>query len=90
MREETCTTTRYSPILGHEVVVRLTYSVGEGPRPDIVRWFLVREEALEVQDRQTLNRQVEARQDLNRRREATAALQRDESTEAQPLGTAQR
>ena len=46
-------------MLGHEVVVRLTYRVDEGPRPDIVRWFLVREEALEVQDGQTLNRQVE-------------------------------
>ena len=54
MREETVTATRYSPTLGHEVVVRLTYSVGEGPRPDIVRWFLVREEVLEVQDGQTL------------------------------------
>src|SRR6202011_3844079 len=30
--------------LRHEVVVRLTYTVGEGPRPDIVRWFLVKEE----------------------------------------------
>jgi len=55
MREETVTATRYSPTLGHEVVARLTYSVGEGPTPDIVRWFLVREEVLEVQGTQTLN-----------------------------------
>ena len=55
MREETVTATRYSPTLGRKVVVRLTYSVGEGPRPDIVRWFLVREEVLEVQGTQTLN-----------------------------------
>ncbi len=53
MREETFTATRYSPTLGREVVVRLTYSVGEGPRPDIVRWFLVREDVLEIKDRQT-------------------------------------
>src|SRR6266566_6659084 len=39
MREETVTAVRYCPILGCEVVVRITYEVGEGPRPDIVRWF---------------------------------------------------
>jgi hypothetical protein len=59
MREETVTATRYSPTLGREVVVRLTYSVGEGPRPDIVRWFLVREDLLEVQDSQTTALQLE-------------------------------
>jgi len=53
MREETFTAIRYSPILRREVVVRLTYSVGEGPRPDIVRWFLVREEVLRSQDTQS-------------------------------------
>lgn len=46
MREETVTLVRYSPIHRREVVVRLTYSIGEGPRPDIVRRFLVREEVL--------------------------------------------
>ena len=59
MREETFTTTRYSPTLRREVGVRLTYSVGEGPRPDIVRWFLVREDVLEVQDHQTPALQLE-------------------------------
>jgi hypothetical protein len=59
MREETVTATRYSPTLGREVVVRLTYSVGEGPRPDIVRWFLVKEDVLQVQDRQTTALQLE-------------------------------
>jgi hypothetical protein len=55
MREETVTAVRYNPTLGRDVVVRLTYNVSEGPRPDIVRWFLVREEVLKVQDGQTLN-----------------------------------
>jgi len=50
MRKETFTAVRFSPILKREVVVRLTYSVGEGPRPDIVRWFLVKEEVLRLQD----------------------------------------
>ena len=54
MREETVTAVRYNPILGREVVVRLTYNVGEGPRPDIVRWFLVRQEVLNLQDSQGL------------------------------------
>jgi hypothetical protein len=54
MREETVTTVRFSPILGRHVVVRLTYNVGEGPRPDIVRWFLVREEVLRLQGSQRL------------------------------------
>lgn len=53
MREETVTAVRYSPVLGRQVVVRLTYKVGEGPRPDIVRWFLLREEVLRLQDSQT-------------------------------------
>jgi hypothetical protein len=44
MREEIVTVVRFNPILRHEVVVRLTFAVGEGPRPDIVRWFLVRQE----------------------------------------------
>jgi hypothetical protein len=54
MREETVTAVRYCPILGCEVVVRLTYEVGEGPRPDIVRWFLVRQEMLNLQPSQGL------------------------------------
>ena len=53
MRVETVTTVRYSPVLGCQVVVRLTYNVGEGPRPDIVRWFLIKEEVLRLQDSQT-------------------------------------
>ena len=53
MREETFTAVRYNPILKSEVVVRLTYSVGEGPRPDIVRRFLVREEVLRLPDSQS-------------------------------------
>jgi hypothetical protein len=53
MREETVTVVRYSPALGRQVVVRLTYNVGEGPRPDIVRWFLIKEEVLSLQHSQT-------------------------------------
>lgn len=53
MREESISAVRYSPILRREVVVRLTYSVGEGPRPDIVRWFLLKEEVLSLQKNQT-------------------------------------
>lgn len=52
MREVTITAVRYNPILRRQVVVRLTYNVGEGPRPGIVRWFLVREETLKLQDSQ--------------------------------------
>jgi hypothetical protein len=54
MREEIVTAVRFNPILRHEVVVRLTYNVGEGPRPDIVRWFLVREEIQNSKDDQDL------------------------------------
>jgi hypothetical protein len=54
MREEITTAVRYNPILRREVVVRLTYAVGEGPRPDIVRWFLVKEEVQRLQDNQSL------------------------------------
>lgn len=54
MREETVTTVRYNPTLGREVVVRLTYNVSAGPRPDILRWFLVREEELKSQESQNL------------------------------------
>jgi hypothetical protein len=50
MREETVNALRYDPILRRQVVVRLTYSVGVGPRPDIVRWFLVKEETQRLQD----------------------------------------
>ena len=53
MREETITAVRYNAVLGRQVLVRLTYNVGEGPRPDIVRWFLIREEVLTLQDSQT-------------------------------------
>jgi hypothetical protein len=54
MREEIANAVRYDPILRREVAVRLIYSVGEGPRPDIVRWFLVREEVQSSQDSQNL------------------------------------
>jgi hypothetical protein len=54
MREVIITAVRYNPILRGEVVVRLTYVVGEGPRPDIVRWFLVKEEGQRLQDTQSL------------------------------------
>lgn len=53
MREEIGNAMRYDPILRREVAVRLIYSVGEGPRPDIVRWFLVREEVQNSQDSQS-------------------------------------
>ena len=54
MREEIVNTIRYDPILKREVIVRLTYTVGEGPRPDIVRWFLVKKEVQTLQDSQSL------------------------------------
>jgi hypothetical protein len=53
MREETSTAVGYNPILKREVVVHLTYSVGEGPRPDIIRWFLVRKEVQRLPDSQS-------------------------------------
>jgi hypothetical protein len=52
MREEIVTAVRYNPILRRQVLVRLTYNVSEGPRPDIVRWFLVKEEVLKSPDSQ--------------------------------------
>ena len=54
MREEIGNAVRYDPILRREVAVRLVYTVGEGPRPDIVRWFLVKEEVQSLQDGQSL------------------------------------
>jgi len=82
MREETVTTVRYCPILGCEVVVRLTYEVGEGPRPDIVRWFLVRQEMLNLQPSQGLIWRDDASQvDPSMERRATPRLQSEE-----PLG----
>ena len=50
MREEVVTAVRYSSRLRREVLMRLTYVVGEGPRPDIVRWFLVRAEVEQHQE----------------------------------------
>ena len=89
MREETVTATRYSPTLGREVVVRLTYSISEGPRPDIVRWFLVREEVLEVEDDQTSDCRDDARQDLNREPGAIPTPRLEESMEVHPQGIAE-
>jgi hypothetical protein len=54
MREEIVTAVRFNLILRYEAVVRLTFTVGEGPRPDIVWWFLVREEVQKTQDGQSL------------------------------------
>ena len=55
MREEVARALRYDPILRREVVVRLTYTVGVGHRPDIVRWFLVKEEVQGLQDSRSSN-----------------------------------
>jgi hypothetical protein len=60
MQEETVTAVRYSPILGREVVFRLTYNVSEGPGLNIVRRFLVREEVL-TEDSLELLPEVKAR-----------------------------
>ena len=60
MQEETVTAVRYSPILGREVVFRLTYNVSEGPGPNIVRRFLVGEEVL-AEDSLELLPEVKAR-----------------------------
>lgn len=49
MREEVVITVRYNSRLNREVVMRLTYVVGEGHRPDVVRWFLVRAEVENLQ-----------------------------------------
>jgi hypothetical protein len=76
MREEMATAVRYDPNLGRNVVVRLTYAVGEGPRPDIVRWFLIKEEVQRLQESQTLVGRVDpSPADLNRERGATPKLQ---------------
>jgi hypothetical protein len=45
MREEIVTAVRYCLRLRREVAMRLTYTVGEGPRPGTVRWFLVKAES---------------------------------------------
>ena len=83
MREETVNAFRYDPILRREVVVRLTYIVGEGPRPDIVRWFLVREEVQTLQDGQTLICRDDVSQaDLNKEQEAAPRLRTEN-----PLGS---
>ena len=82
MREEIVTALRYSPILRREVVVRLTFTVSEGPRPDIIRRFLVREEVQRSQDSQSLICWDDASQaDLNKEREATPRLRPED-----PLG----
>jgi hypothetical protein len=75
MREEIVNALRYDPILRREVVVRLTYTVGEGPRPDIVRWFLVKEELQRLQDGQSLIcRDDASHADLNEEQGATPRL----------------
>ena len=87
MREEIVTAVRYDPILRCEVVVRLTFTVGEGPRPDIVRWFLVRKEVQRVQDSQSLICWDDASQaDLNKERGATARFRLEDPLEPLPRG----
>jgi hypothetical protein len=49
MRQEVVITVRYNNRLRREVVMRLTYVVGEGHRPDIVRWFLLSAEVENIQ-----------------------------------------
>jgi hypothetical protein len=44
MREEVVIAVRYHAGLRREIMMRLTFAVGEGHRPDVVRWFLVRGE----------------------------------------------
>ena len=76
MREEMATAVRYDPNLGRNVVVRLTYTVGEGPRPDIVRWFLIKEEVQRLQESQTLIARDDASPaDVNKERGAAPKLQ---------------
>jgi hypothetical protein len=83
MREEIVTAVRFNPVLRQEVVVRLTYSVGEGPRPDILRWFLVREEVQKTQDSQNSICLDDANQaDPNKEHGATPRVQPDH-----PLGS---
>ncbi len=90
MREEIVTAVRYSPILRREVVVHLTYTVGEGPRPDIVRRFLVREEVQRLQDSQTLICWDDVSQaDLNKEREATPRLRPEDPLGPNPRGNSQ-
>ena len=87
MREEIVTAVRYDPILRREVVVHLTYTVGEGPRPDIVRWFLVREEVQRLQDSQSLICWDNASQaDLNKERGATSRLRSEDMLGPLPRG----
>jgi len=59
-------------MLRREVVVRLTYAVGEGPRPDIVRWFLVKEEVQRLQDNQSLFDGDDVQPERYEKRSATA------------------
>ncbi len=90
MREEIVTAVRYNPTLRREVVVRLTYTVGEGPRPDIVRRFLVREEVQRVEDSQSLICWDDASQaDLNKERGATPRLRPEDPLGPLPLGNSQ-
>jgi len=87
MREEIVTAVRYDPILRREVVVRLTYTVGEGPRSDIVRWFLVREEVRSLQDSQSLICGDDASQaDPNKERGATARFRSEDPFAPLPRG----
>ena len=75
MREEMATAVRYDRNLGRDVVVRLTYAVGEGPRPDIVRWFLIKEEVQRLQESQTsIGRDDASPADLNKEPGATPQL----------------
>jgi hypothetical protein len=83
MREETVTAVRFDPILRRQVAVRLTYTVGEGPRPDMVRWFLVREEVQSLLDSQSLNYSEAAGQaDVAKERRARPRLRPEDPMES--------
>jgi len=85
MREEIANALRYDPILRRDVVVRLTYSVDVGPRPDIVRWFLVKEEVQLFQESQGLGCTDDASQaDLNKELGATLRLRPEDSLGSLP------
>ena len=85
MREEMATAVRYDRNLGRDVVVRLTYAVGEGPRPDIIRWFLIKEEVQRLQESQTLIARDDASPaDLNKKQGATPQLQPEDPLQPLP------
>jgi len=90
MREEIVNALRYDPILRRKVVVRLTYTVGVGPRPDIVRWFLAKEEVQSLQDSQTLIfRDGDSQADLHKEQGAAPRLRPENPLGPLPRGNSQ-